>query len=91
MNKKYVCLLVIILLVALVAFFFPKECGNWGTAIHPDAKYKDCTCIGIKHSPHLGGGGYITCFGIPTACSCYYYESGSEKSPGAKKVDIPCE
>ena len=92
MERKYlIIILAIVVLVALVAFFFPNECGNWGTAVHPDAKYKDCTCIGIKHSPPLVGGGHITCFGIPTSYSCYYYEPGTEESPGAKKVDIPCE
>ncbi len=81
----------IVILVALVTFFFPRDCGNWGTAVHPDAKYKDCTCIGIKYSSPLIGGGYITCFGIPTSYSCYYYKL--EETPGAKpeRVDIPCE
>jgi hypothetical protein len=75
---------VIVGIVVIALFFYPKECGNWGTAIHPNAKYKDCTCIGIKYSPPLVGGAPITCYGIPTSYSCYYYKE-------AQKIEIPCE
>lgn len=81
----------IIIIIALVIFFFPKECGNWGTAIHPDAKYKDCTCVGIKYSPPLVGGAYITCFGVPASYSCYYYQgNAAEGNYTVEKIEIPC-
>jgi len=83
--------LIIVVLIILILIFYPKHCGNWGTAISPDATYKDCTCIGIKYSSPILGGAYITCFGIPTSYSCYYYTK--EPVPGAElqKIEVPCD
>jgi hypothetical protein len=90
MKKKYYWIIGIIII--LIIFFFPKECGNWGTAIHPEAKYKDCTCIGIKYSPLVGGGAHITCFGIPISYSCYYYEGKEiEGEWKVEKIEILCD
>ena len=78
-------------------FFYPKHCGNWGTAIHPDAIYKDCTCLGFKTSgyPWEGirvGGDYLYCWGVPISYSCYYYEGGYVNVDwSVEKVEIPCD
>ena len=88
MKRNYLIILIIVILIALVTFFYPRECGYWGTAVSPNAIYKDCTCIGIKYSPALIGGADVTCFGIPTSSSCYFYESGEGETV---KVDIPCD
>jgi hypothetical protein len=79
-------------LFILVVFLFPRSCGNWGTAINPNAKYKDCTCIGIKYRDSLIGGGYITCFGVPVSYSCYYYKL-EDLTSGTKPqiINITCE
>lgn len=87
-------ILILSIIIALVVIFFPKHCGNWGTAIHPDTKYQDCTCFGIKTSgyPLKGitiGGDYLYCWGISTSYSCYkrtFNETG-----GIEEIDIPCE
>jgi hypothetical protein len=88
-SKKW--LLIIVIIVILILFFSPKSCGNWGTAISPDAKYKDCVCIGIKYSPPVIGGAYITCFGIPVSYSCYYYEGKEIQGTWeVEKINITC-
>ena len=88
--KKY--WFVILVIIILILFFYPKHCGNWGTAIHPDAKYKDCLCIGIKYSPSVAGGASITCFGISVSYSCYYYEGKEIQGTWkVEKIDIPCD
>lgn len=98
MDKK-ILIIGVIIAVFLAIFFYPKNCGNWGTAtysnersnqIGPDLIYKECTCMGFKYTSHGGGGGKINCFGIPTSYSCYYLLSGTEEEPGSKRVDIEC-
>jgi len=83
------------IIIILILFFYPKYCGNWGTAIHPDARYKDCTCIGLKTSGLLGairaGGDYLYCWGTPISYSCYYYEGKEIQGIWkVEKVYIPC-
>jgi len=91
MKKKFYWIIGIVIVI-LILFFYPKECGNWGTAIHPDAKYKDCTCIGINYSPSVLGGASITCFGVPVSYSCYYYEGKEiEGEWKVEKIEIPCD
>ncbi len=48
MKKKYYWFIGVIIVIILILFFFPRDCGNWGTAIHPDAKYKDCTLVFVE-------------------------------------------
>jgi hypothetical protein len=92
MERKLLLILVIVVLLVLAAVFYPKHCGNWGTAIG-GAEYMDCDCIGLKvneplFGPRMIGGGSISCYGIPTSYSCYKNEFGDEK---IQKIDIPCE
>jgi hypothetical protein len=88
--------LVILGIIVLILFFYPKSCGNWGTAIHPDARYKDCTCIGLKTSGMSGairvGGDYLYCWGIPISYSCYYYEGKEIQGTWkVEKIEISCK
>jgi hypothetical protein len=87
---------VIIGIIILILFFYPKNCGNWGTAIHPDAKYKDCSCIGFKTSGYFNvvtaGGDYLYCWGIPLSYSCYYYEGKEVQGVWkVEKIEIACD
>jgi len=89
-KRKY--WLIIVGLIILLLIFYPRHCGNWGTAIDPGARYKDCVCVGIKYSPPLVGGGGITCFGVPVSYSCYSYErKGTDESWVPEKIEIPCD
>jgi hypothetical protein len=87
----------ILAIIILILFFYPKYCGNWGTAIHPDAKYKDCTCIGVKTNGYpwegiRAGGGYLYCWGVQTSYSCYYYEGKDVQGVWkVEKIEIPCD
>ena len=83
MERKRLIILIIIL-IALAVFFFPKHCGNWGTAIHPDVKYQECTCLGVTYREAAIGGGSIQCYGIPLSYYCWHYDSAGEKET------IPC-
>ena len=85
MKKLYY---IIIAIAVLVVFFFPKACGNHGTAVDPSAVYKDCTCIGLIYYPEVPGGSDTTCFGVPTSYECYYYTS-SKEGPG--RIPVSCE
>lgn len=89
MEKKLI--IFIIILFILVIFFFPRYCGNWGTAApNSGAVYQDCTCIGIKHIPFQGqGGGRIICYGIPISYECYEIKWSEEN--GLYKEIVPCE
>ncbi|NIO44742.1 MAG: hypothetical protein GTN36_04275 [Candidatus Aenigmarchaeota archaeon] len=87
MKKKYYWIIGIVIIV-LILFFYPKNCGNWGTAIDPNLTYKECTCFGIKYSEPLLGGGYIDCFGIPISYSCY---KQFPSETGLQRIDIPCD
>lgn len=73
MDKKYLIILIITVLT-LIIFFFPKYCGNWGTT-GPDANvtFHDCTCLGIFKGEIVQpfGGGTTHCWGIVTSKLCY--------------------
>jgi len=87
-KKTIVVFAVAITLLILLAFAFlgiGLPCGNWGTSIDPGAKYKDCTCIGLKLTEGATGGGSISCLGIPGEYSCYY-----NSAPG-RKASISCD
>ena len=80
--KKYWPLLVVVL---LVVFFYPKECGNWGTSM--TATYDECGCIGLKTSGFAPpGGGPYYCFGFCHNCRCVQNEIKD-----SVRVRVPCE
>jgi hypothetical protein len=72
----------IILIIILILFFYPKECGNWGTSI--EATYTKCSCLGIGSEQSLLsffwgytlGGGKNYCYGVclKNTCECYRYD-----------------
>lgn len=71
MNKKQIFVLILIILVVSI-FLFPKQCDKWTTAPHSDIINKQCTCIGYKYSTQTEGTGGSGCFGIPFSYSCSY-------------------
>ena len=83
MERKTLIIITLAVFAILVIIFFPKHCGNWGTSL--EVTYKDCSCLGIKHNPPISGGASITCYGIPTSCSCY------KLLGGGKRISVPCE
>ncbi len=85
MERKLIIAIVIVLIV-LAIFLFPKSCGNWGTAV--GAEYKQCNCIGLKINSFTIGGGPVACYGIPVSEYCYKMDNVDES---IQKIDIPCE
>jgi hypothetical protein len=77
---------VIVVVAALMVFFFPKECGNWGTSI--EATYKECGCIGFKTAGFAvpAGGSSYYCYGICTDCQCVQNDLTGE----TRKL-VPCK
>jgi len=69
-----------LILIFIVAFFYPKDAGYQGgniagpTSEHPYSN-RECTCIGIKYSSNiiLDAGNKIKCIGIPLSCKCYLF------------------
>jgi hypothetical protein len=80
MKKKY--LVIVIILTILIIFFYPRDCGRWGTSISPEVIYKECNCMGVKLSELSTGGGAISCYGIPTSYYCFYHNP--------QRIDILC-
>jgi hypothetical protein len=66
----------LILIIALVVFFYPKKCGNWGTSLK--ATYEKCDCIGFKLQEYVLGGGYYYCYGICLENTCTPYKLSSD-------------
>ncbi|MFA5176266.1 MAG: hypothetical protein WC413_03345 [Candidatus Nanoarchaeia archaeon] len=80
MQKNYLIVLIIFLLL-LAIFFFPKPCKEG--FVQEDAIQKDCKCLGIKHAFSsinkwaCSGCGWKTyCLGIPYSYSCESMSKG---------------
>jgi hypothetical protein len=72
-------ILIFVIIILLIAFFFPKDCGV--TSGFGGGYSADCSCIGIKGTfepMSMGGLGKrdVLCFGIPIEKVCYL-EAGS--------------
>jgi len=79
-------------LVVLVIFFYPKYCGRWSSASPGSGYvYHDCECLGLKAqtSPLVMGYTRTSCFGIVTSKRCY--EMRCEEGQGCFEVEKPCE
>ncbi len=77
---------ILALIVIILIFLYPKECGDTGTAI--DTVYKDCNCLGLKLGSGMVGYEEFSCYGACLECSCYKVEIESSQ---AATVDVPCE
>ncbi|MCD6414287.1 MAG: hypothetical protein J7L23_01510 [Candidatus Diapherotrites archaeon] len=67
MKKIKLVLVVIMVIVALAVFFWPKYCGEWREGrVVMATKFPecDCDCIGIKAGNEKNYGD-IACYGIP--------------------------
>lgn len=86
MKKKYYWIIGIVILVILILFFYPKDCGNWGTSL--EAKTFSCGCFGYKFNEPLVGGGRTFCSGIclENACKCMQYQGEPPEL-----VEVPCD
>jgi hypothetical protein len=75
MNKKYLTISIIGLIILLVIFFFPKQNNIWNDSFvartAKEYKNMDCTCIGFT-KPKPGFSRSDTqvkmCYGIPIKC-----------------------
>ena len=69
---------VLIIVLLLVALFFPKPAGEFGSGLPPPTdEYswidKECSCIGYKFdaTPNLADAAHpYLCAGIPHSCEC---------------------
>ena len=73
-------------IIILVLFFYPKDCGDWGTSLV--AKTHSCDCLGYKFNEPLIGGGKTFCSGIclSNTCKCVQYS----KEPPYQLIEVPC-
>lgn len=84
MNKKQI----IVLIILLILFLFPKPCEHWTTDPHSKNLNKDCTCIGLKYGPKYEGGETQFCFGVPISYRCSY---NKVIDGNLEKVKTSCE
>lgn len=72
--KNSIPFILTILIIILVAFFYPKSSGEYPSYFGGQAK--SCTCFGIEKffSPD-GGWTKYTCYGIVYNCRTYYKKS----------------
>ena len=75
MNKKYLAIAIVIIILLLIPFFYPKTNGIWDDSFtaHTRGQYKnmDCTCIGftaMKPGLSRSATQIQLCYGIPTNC-----------------------
>ena len=91
MNRRIVIwIAVIVLSAAFIIFFYPRQCGNYGTST--ESVYHECECFGLKDPfwvPIPAGGGYSWCYGICGDCTCHAYVLNV--TAGNKFVDAPVE
>jgi hypothetical protein len=78
--------LLIMVLIVLLAFFYPKYCSSSPGGLQPPGNTvnrNDCTCLGIKYDSSMQcsdcGTEYL-CAGIPTSRSCFEWVSGTDIS-----------
>lgn len=96
MNKKMLIVVAAIIVVTFLIFFWPKQCGNWGTGIGTSledaAIYKNCDCLGFKYREPLTGGGYDYCYGVCSAETCECTAVFREPTEGAaiQRVIVDC-
>lgn len=74
-SRKYWIVFSIIIL--LILFFYPKECGNWGTSL--ETTYNGCSCFGLKITEPVAGGAPYYCLGICFNCRCVQYDLITKK------------
>lgn len=78
MKKWVIAILSIIIVILLIAFFWPKSCGDFAGVYEDGQVSKSCTCMGIKYHDPTGKPGVFNlnraytdiCWGIPTKFSC---------------------
>jgi len=70
-KKIFWIFIVILGLIILIWFFYPKVCGNWGTSLA--VVYEECQCLGFKTTPPTPGGNYYYCYGLCLENTCSYY------------------
>lgn len=63
--KKWVLIISLIILIAVI-FFFPKKSGFGGSAL--DVKDQVCRCFGFETMKTAIGPWESTCYGIPHSC-----------------------
>ncbi len=72
-------ILVSILLIVLIAIFYPKESGEYTGDSGPWRGWQTyCTCIGYKQSIKIGKGLNFTCYGIPYNCKNGYFANTAD-------------
>ena len=67
-NKKQFIIINILLIIILSLFFWPKQCGNFTSAM--GVAYEKCGCFGIEPSTGMMGGGNTYCLGFCLRNSC---------------------
>ena len=93
MNKKYLIISIIALIVLLAVFFYPKQNNIWDdsftASVAKQYKNMDCTCIGfaaMKPGLSKSDTQIKLCYGIPFNCkySC-------KKEIDGQWQDISCD
>lgn len=61
-------LTIILVIIALVVFFFPKK-GSYNLILPPpNGKSVECQCFGLEKWGYAMDGNAARCFGIPYSC-----------------------
>jgi|GEM_PF-3450627 len=65
-GSALVIILALMIVLAGIAFLFPKPSGSGGTCL--GCQIKSCQCLGIEKDYHMIGPVKVTCYGIPHSC-----------------------